>query len=162
MEIENNLALTVKSALPQLAGDITYNDFAKMFLTPGCVSQAGNMYQEGVRLSRRMAVKFSIGHGIYYTFLNGVQIYMWDGHAPKVVAQESFCDYRWNEDSIRRTLERMVKGYLVNQCKIQGVQGVSDSDLGRCAKELVGDMQQTTMLLGRGVATGTGTLSLKG
>lgn len=83
----NALITAVKSALPSLGNNITYNQVAKMFLTPGYTSAAGNTYQEGLRLSKYLAINFSIGHGYYYTFLNGIRLYIWDGQKPKLVKE---------------------------------------------------------------------------
>ena len=51
--MENSLVLaTVKSKFPSFNGTgITYNDVSRMFLTPAWVSNAGNAYQEGLRIS---------------------------------------------------------------------------------------------------------------
>lgn len=146
--MENKLAVAVKNALPQLSGNITYNEAANLFLTPGYVSQAGNMYQEGVRLSRRMAVKFSIGHGIYHTFLNGIQVYMWDEGKPKMVAHKDYNNFWWSESEAQRELKSVVKSYLVNESKLLGVHGVSETDFNRLSDDLVGETRQTTALIG--------------
>ena len=146
--MENKLALAVKNALPQLSGNITYNEAANLFLTPGYVSQAGNMYQEGVRLSRRMAVKFSIGHGYYHTFLNGIQVYMWDGGKPKIVAHRCYYNFWWSEQDAQRELKNVVKSYLVNESKLLGVHGISEADFNRLSDDLVGETRQTTALIG--------------
>ena len=146
--MDNKLALAVKNALPQLSGDITYNEAANLFLSPGYVSQAGNMYQEGVRLSRRMAVKFSIGHGYYHTFLNGIQVYIWDGGKPKIVAHRCYYNFWWSEQDAQRELKNVVKNYLLNESKIQGYLGVSEEDINRLADNHVGETRQTTALIG--------------
>jgi hypothetical protein len=160
--MENSLTLTVKNALPQLAGSITYNDVPKMFLTPGYVSQAGNMYQEGVRLSRRMAVKFSIGHGYAHSFLNGIQVYVWDGSKPKMVAQRTYSNFWWSERDTNLAVKDVVKEYLINESKVQGVNGISDKDFDKIASDLVGDALQTTVMLGNQVLTSNNVLQLKG
>ena len=68
--MENSLVLaTVKSKFPSFNGTgITYNDVSRMFLTPAWVSNAGNAYQEGLRLSDKIAVTYNIGHGYAHTF----------------------------------------------------------------------------------------------
>ena len=146
--MENKLALAVKSALPMLSGDITYNQAANMFLTPGYMSLAGNVYQQGVRLSRRMAVKFSIGHGYYHTFLNGIQVYMWDGGKPKMVAHRCYSNFWWSESEAQRELKSVVKSYLLNESKLLGVHGISEADFNRLSDDLVGETRQTTALIG--------------
>lgn len=146
--MENKLALAVKSALPMLSGDITYNQAANMFLTPGYMSLAGNVYQQGVRLSRRMAVKFSIGHGYYHTFLNGIQVYIWDGGKPKMVAHRCYSNFWWSESEAQRELKSVVKSYLLNESKLLGVHGISEADFNRLSDDLVGETRQTTALIG--------------
>lgn len=153
--MENNLALAVKSALPQLAGNITYNQAANMFLTPGYMSLAGNVYQQGVRLSRRMAVKFSIGHGYYHTFLNGIQVYMWDGGKPKMVAHRCYSNFWWSESEAQRELKSVVKSYLLNESKLLGVHGISEADFNRLSDDLVGETRQTTALIGSQIIPNT-------
>ena len=153
--MENKLALAVKSALPMLSGDITYNQAANMFLTPGYMSLAGNVYQQGVRLSRRMAVKFSIGHGYYHTFLNGIQVYMWDGGKPKMVAHRCYSNFWWSESEAQRELKSVVKSYLLNESKLLGVHGISEADFNRLSDDLVGETRQTTVLIGSQIIPNT-------
>ena len=153
--MENKLALAVKSALPMLSGDITYNQAANMFLTPGYMSLAGNVYQQGVRLSRRMAVKFSIGHGYYHTFLNGIQVYMWDGGKPKMVAHRCYSNFWWSESEAQRELKSVVKSYLLNESKLLGVHGISEADFNRLSDDLVGETRQTTALIGSQIIPNT-------
>ena len=146
--MENQLALAVRNALPQLSGNITYNEAANLFLTQGYVSQAGNMYQEGVRLSRRMAVKFSIGHGYYHTFLNGIQVYMWDGGKPKMVAHRCYSNFWWSESEAQRELKSVVKSFLLNESKLQGYHGITEAGFNQMTDELVGETRETTALIG--------------
>lgn len=153
--MENKLALAVKSALPMLSGDITYNQAANMFLTPGYMSLAGNVYQQGVRLSRRMAVKFSIGHGYYHTFLNGIQVYIWDGGKPKMVAHRCYSNFWWSESEAQRELKSVVKSYLLNESNLLGVHGISEADFNRLSDDLVGETRQTTALIGSQIIPNT-------
>ena len=153
--MDNKLALAVKSALPMLSGDITYNQAANMFLTPGYMSLAGNVYQQGVRLSRRMAVKFSIGHGYYHTFLNGIQVYMWDSGKPKMVAHRCYSNFWWSESEAQRELKSVVKSYLLNESKLLGVHGISEADFNRLSDDLVGETRQTTVLIGSQIIPNT-------
>ena len=146
--MENNLAIAVKSALPMLSGNITYNQAANMFLTPGYMSLAGNVYQQGVRLSRRMAVKFDIGHGWCHSFLNGIQVYMWDDGKPKIVAHRCYSNFWWSEYDAQQELKSVVKSYLVNESKLLGIHGITENDFSRLTDELVGETRKTTALIG--------------
>ena len=146
--MENNLAIAVKSALPMLSGNLTYNQAANMFLTPGYMSLAGNVYQQGVRLSRRMAVKFDIGHGWCHSFLNGIQVYMWDDGKPKIVAHRCYSNFWWSEYDAQQELKSVVKSYLVNESKLLGLHGITENDFSRLTDELVGETRKTTALIG--------------
>ena len=144
----NSLIVAAKSALPSLANNVTYNDAAKMFLTPGYTSAAGNTYQEGLRLSRYLAVDYSIGHGWRHSFLNGVKLYIWDNNKPKLVAHRSFSCYFLSQDAINYETERIVKEHLKSSCKVLGLGNATDSELTKLSKALVSETMNTTQLIG--------------
>jgi hypothetical protein len=160
--MNNALILSAQNAFPQLAYNVTYNQVANMLLTPGYVSAAGNMYQEGVRLSKRLAVKFSIGHGWAHTFMNGIELYAWDGMNLRVVAHRCYSNFWWCEEDIRAEVVSVVMSYLRTQSLIQGVYGIPDSEFRRMATELVNDTQKTTELIGSHSISGNVSLCLKG
>lgn len=160
--MNNALILSAQKALPQLACNVTYNQVAKMLLTPGYVSAAGNMYQEGVRISKRLAVRFSIGHGWAHTFMNGIQLYAWDGMSLRVVAHRCYDNFWWREEAIRREVISMITSYLRTQIQIQGIYGVSEADIRKLAVDLADDTQKTTELIGNQVSAGNTPLCLKG
>lgn len=147
---DNALVTAVKSALPALGNNITYNQLAKMFLTPGYTSAAGNTYQEGLRLSKYMAVNFSIGHGYSRSFLNGIRLYIWDGQKPKLVKERVFSCYFWSEADARFETAKMLKEYLASSCRLLGLGDPTDSELTRLSEALVGETTKTTQLIGCG------------
>ena len=144
----NSLIVAAKSALPSLANNVTYNDAAKMFLTPGYTSAAGNTYQEGLRLSRYLAVDYSIGHGWRHSFLNGVKLYIWDNNKPKLVAHRTFSCYYLSQESINYETVRIVKEHLKSSCKVLGLGNATDSELTKLSKALVSETMNTTQLIG--------------
>ena len=144
----NALIVAAKSALPSLGNNVTYNDAAKMFLSSGYTSQAGNTYQEGVRLSRYIAVDYSIGHGYCRSFLNGVRLYIWDNNKPKLVAHRTFDCYFLSESAIKYETARIVKEHLKNSCKVLGLGNATDSELTRLSQALVSETMNTTQLIG--------------
>jgi len=150
MTMENSLMLAVKSALPSLGKDITYNQVARMFLEAGYVSAAGNMYQDGVRLSKYFIVKFNIGHGYCYTFLNGIQLYIWDGTKPKLVSHKSFNCYVWSDQAAREETADMVMSYLRSSCMLLGLGNATDAQLRELSEALVMETERTTALIGCG------------
>ena len=148
--MENSLVLAAKSALPTLSGEITYSQAARMFLSPGYVSCAGNMYQEGLRLSRYIAVDYSIGHGYAHSFLNGIRLYTWDGNRPKLVAQRSFDCHFWNQADVTEQTVKIVKEHLRSSCALLGLGNPSDAELRRLSESLVGETEKATCLIGSG------------
>lgn len=100
--MENSLVLsTVKSKLPSFNGTgIIYNDVARMFLTPAWVSNAGNAYQEGLRISDKIAVTYNIGHGYAHTFLNGIRLFRYEGGKTMLIGERNFNNYWWNERDV--------------------------------------------------------------
>ncbi len=152
MTMENNsLVLAAKSALPSLGSNVTYSQVANMFLSTGYTSAAGNMYQEGLRLSKYVAVNFSIGHGYCRSFLNGIRIFTWDGQRPKLVKEKTFSCYFWSESAAKEESIGMLKEYLKNSCKMLGLGQPSDSELRRLSESLIGETTETTQLIGSGV-----------
>ncbi len=152
MNMNNNALVTaVRSALPALGNNITYNQVAKMFLTPGYTSAAGNTYQEGLRLSKYLAVNFSIGHGYCHSFLNCIRLYIWDGQKPKLVKERFFSCFFWNEEAARAETAEMLKEYLASSCRLLGLGNPTDSELTRLSETLVGETSRTTQLIGCGV-----------
>ena len=81
-----SLSHVVDKALPALSGSsVTYNAQNNIFLTNGYTSAAGNTYYQGIRLSDRIIVKYSIGEGYAHTFLNGVEVYGYNGLDKKLI-----------------------------------------------------------------------------
>lgn len=146
----NSLIVAAKSALPSLANNVTYSDAAQMFLSPGYTSAAGNTYQEGLRLSRYLAVDYSIGHGWRHSFLNGVKLYIWDNNKPKLVAHRTFSCYFLSESAINYETQTIVKEHLKNSCKMLGFENATDAQLTEISRALVSETQETTQLIGHG------------
>ena len=125
--MEKSLVLsTAKSALPSFcAHGVTYNDIAKMFLTPAWVSQAGNAYQEGLRISDKIAVTYNIGHGYAHTFLNGIRIFRYEQGKTVLISEREFYNYCWSENGVKHETAMLLAEYISNQCKMLG-QGAPD------------------------------------
>ena len=144
----NSLIVAAKAALPSLGNNVTNNDAAKMFLSPGYTSAAGNTYQEGLRLSRYLAIDYSIGHGWCRSFLNGIKLYVWDNNKPKLVSHKSFSCYFLSESAINYETVRIVKEHLKSSCKLLGLGNPTDSELTKLSEALVSETMKTTQLIG--------------
>ena len=146
----NSLVLsTAKSALPSFsANGVNYNDIAKMFLTPAWCSQAGNAYQEGLRISDKIAVTYNIGHGYAHTFLNGIRIFRYEGGKTVLIGERSFCNYWWNDSGVNNETAELLTEYLESQCKILGLGTPDKSYVKQVATAFVDETVKGTKLLG--------------
>lgn len=87
MNIAANLTAVVERALPALSGsNVTYNKQHNIYLSDAYTSAMGNTYYQGIRLSNRIIISYSIGEGYLYTFLNGIRIYGFNGTDKKLIA----------------------------------------------------------------------------
>lgn len=147
---DNALVLAVKSAFPSLGNNVTYNQAANMFLSPGYTSAAGNTYQQGLRLSRYLAIEFSICYGYCRTFLNGIRLYIWDNNTPKLVKQKLYSSYFWSEAAAKSEVVDMLANYLRSSCRMLGLGTPTDSQLRQLSEALVGETTRATQLIGCG------------
>ena len=144
--MSTSLALVAAKALPALSGSsLTYNPEKNVFLTLGYTSAAGNTYFRAIRFSKRLAVYYHLGIGDFYTFLNGITLFCWDGQKAKIIAQKtwggrdnwvSFSEHFAKEQSIL-----MLKDYLAGQAKMLGTQ-VCEQHLLSFAREMIDETQR--------------------
>ena len=81
-----NLSRVVDTVFPTLSGSsLTYKAQKNIFITNGFTSAAGNTYYQGIRVSDRIAIKYNIGQGYYHTFLNGIEVFGYDGTKTKLI-----------------------------------------------------------------------------
>ena len=119
--ITTSLSRVVDTALPSLSGSsVTYNAQKNIFLTEGYTSAAGNAYFQGIRASDRIAIKYNIGVGYLHTFLNGIEVYGYDGRNAKLIGSRSFNCYFFNERNARMEAIGIVIDYMKGQAKMLG------------------------------------------
>lgn len=134
----SNTSLTtlVNQVLPTASGNVIYNAEKHMFLTEGYTSAMGHTYFQGIQLSDRVAVLYSIGVGGYGwnpTFLNGVTVYCFDGKEKKVIGKWAPTYYEFYSDSTAKYIAtELLLNYLKSQMKIKGIQ-ISDQELSKFA-----------------------------
>ena len=149
--MENSLVLsTAKSFLPAFnANGVSYNDIAKMFLTPAWCSAAGNAYQEGLRLSNKIAVTYSIGHGYARTFLNGIRIFRYEGGKPVLMGERAFSCYFWSDYGVNNETVNLLTDCLESQCKVLGLGTPNRDYVRQLASAFVSETVKGTALLGK-------------
>lgn len=112
--------------LPAFAGrNLHYNQQHNIFLTDGFTSAAGNTYFHGIRLDDRLAVAYSFGQGYCYLFLNGIDLYCWNGTNQKLISSEGYNCFVFNEIVARNRCVHMLRNFLAAQAKM----------LGKCVSE---------------------------
>lgn len=121
--MEKSLVLAAaKSSLPSFTANcVTYNDIAKMFLTPGWASTAGNVYQEGLRISDKIAVTYNIGHGYAHTFLNGIRIFRYKEGKTILIGERHFFNYWWSDKGVNDETVTLLAEYIQSQCRVLGL-----------------------------------------
>ena len=115
----NNLANLVQKVMPGISG-VTYNEKKNIFLTNGYTSAAGNTYFQGVRLSERIVVKENVGVGYCRTFINGIQIFGFNGKDLQLITSKCYDCTFYDETFIRNECVGMVNEFLKNQCRPNG------------------------------------------
>lgn len=134
-----NLTRLVEKSLPAMSGSkVSYNSKNNIFLTNGYTSAAGNTYYQGIRLSDRIVVKYDLGQGYMYLFLNGIQIYGYNGTGTTLLASRAFHSTCFDEGFAKRQCVDMVLEYLKGQMRLTGTS-VSDLQVSQFANSLVGE-----------------------
>lgn len=140
----------LSTILPSIAnGNATYNDIAKMFLTQGWQSMAGNVYQEGMRLSDKIVVKYNIGHGYCHTFLNGVNIYGFDGTQMRLLVSDNSynCCY-WSEGVVKGETVRLLEKFFEGYCRANGCYDENRQAIREIAAQFVDETIRSTEAIG--------------
>ena len=134
----DNLKKFINEALPAVSGSsLTYNADSNMFLSTGYTSAMGHTYFQGIQLSGRVAVVYSVGRGAYGNnplFLNSVSVYCFDGKAKKLIGVWDPFDWHFYSQSLAQSVATdLLFNYLKSQLSLQGAS-ISDSDLLSFAK----------------------------
>ena len=131
--MNTTLEKLVNQTLPSVSSSsVTYNAERNMFLTSGYTSGMGHTYFQGIHLSDRVAVVYSIGQGGYgYNpyFLNGVTVYCFDGKEKKIIGKWAPYGWAFYDDCLaQRIATELLYDYLKSQMKLQGAY-ISDREL---------------------------------
>lgn len=164
MYINSNsmIVSTIKSALPAYNnGRATYDQISKMFLSSGWQSAAGNVYLEGARVSNNLVVKYNIGYGYCYKFLNGINLYAYDGNRLKLIASDnSYYNFVWNDSLVRSETIGLLQRMLLDQCRIAGCRIVNMLELERIASGLIDETIKSTEAAGNQLLASSGSHTL--
>ena len=132
-----SISRVADAALPSLSGSsVTYNAQKNIFLTNGYTSAAGNTYYQGIRASNRIAIKYNIGEGYLHTFLNGIEVYGYDGRNAKLIGSRFYnCNF-FSEANAKREAVEIVVDYMKGQAKMLGTS-VDNNQLKQFSLQVV-------------------------
>lgn len=126
------LTQLVKQVLPELrATGVTYNAERGIFLTNGYTSQAGNTYFQCIRPSDRIIITYNLGVGYYYTFLNEVSLYCFNGNNIELINTWTHkpSEYKiYSDYQVQDIATQLLFNYLKSQAQMNG-NYISDSEL---------------------------------
>ncbi len=96
-----------------------WNEGQKMFISSEYESTAGNRYYKGLRFCEQLVIIETVGLYHTWTYIDGIEIYAFDGKKPKLVGKRQFDKEFYNTDFIKEQTEQMVSEYLRGQIKMQ-------------------------------------------
>ncbi|MDP1621202.1 MAG: hypothetical protein Q8M08_02565 [Bacteroidales bacterium] len=140
MNTNNQVTVLADKAMPAAfkTAELTFNAGKNIFLTQGYTSQAGNTYYQGVRFSDRIIITQQLGQGYYYTFLNGIRIFGFNGKEVTLIAEKSFHCCVYSESYVKSESENLIKDFLKSQAAISGSM-VDIQQLDTFAQSLVAE-----------------------
>lgn len=106
---------------PRTANTPIWNEAMHMFIINEHESAAGNRSYDGIRIADRFVIIEHIGHYHSFTYINGVEIYAFDGSSRQLIAKDQLDTY-YNKELIRATTEKMLKDYIASQMKLVNAQ----------------------------------------
>lgn len=98
-----------------------WNEGQKMFISSEYESASGNRYYKGLRFCEQLAIVETVGIYHTWTYIDGIEIYVFDGRRPKLVGKRQYEKQFYNSVFIQSETEQMVGDYLRGQLKLQNV-----------------------------------------
>ena len=99
-----------------------WDDGRKMFICDEYESAAGNRYYKGVRFCENLVVVEKVGEYHNFTYLDGIEIYAFDGQTLKLVQKREYDKQFRSEDFVREESVSMLEKYLESTAKMMGQQ----------------------------------------
>lgn len=98
-----------------------WNEGQKMFISSEYESASGNRYYKGLRFCEQLVVVETVGLYHTWTYIDGLEIYVFDGRKPKLVGKRQYAKTFYNADFIKDQTIQMVSDYIQGQIKLQNV-----------------------------------------
>lgn len=133
MTTNTSIQLFVSKVLPERT---VYSKERNMFLANAYTSAAGNTYFQGIRLNDRIKIKYDLGQGYAYLFLNGIHIYGFDGDKERLLNARFYHCQGYYESFAKNECISMIKEYMQTQLKLSGVT-MNERDINEFSNTLV-------------------------
>lgn len=123
-----------------------WNEGQKMFISSEYESAAGNRYYKGLRFCEQLAIIEIVGLYHTWTYIDGIEIYAFDGKKPKLVGKRQYDKTFYKLEFIKEQTEQLVADYIHGQIKIQDVsvpilrvKEEAKTIVGRCYTSFLSD-----------------------
>lgn len=128
---------SVSRLLPISNGDmLRYDSVNRLYYTNGWTSAACNTYNRGFRISSRLVIEMRIGQGYCRTFINGISIYIFNGHSIELINSKNYDCCFFSNMFIDSECKKMVEEYVTSQKKLLGAY-ISESEIKRVSSAMV-------------------------
>lgn len=121
-----------------------WNESLKMFITNEYESAAGNRYYDGVRISDRVVIVEHVGMYHSFTYIDGLDIFMYDGEELKLIVQEKYDKQFYNAEFIRERTKIALHNYARSQA-VMGGTTVSDELIAQEVNAVVANSYQSLL-----------------
>ncbi|MGL5980123.1 MAG: hypothetical protein ACRCZY_04450 [Phocaeicola sp.] len=113
-----------------------WDESQRMFITSEYESVAGNRYYKGIRFSDRLVIVEKIGLYHTWTYIDGIELYVFDGKKHQLIGSNSFEKVFHSKDFVKGELKKMLVDYVLSQAKLHGVIIESESATERAERFL--------------------------
>lgn len=113
-----------------------WNEGQKMFIADEYESAAGHRYYKGIRFCENLAIVEMVGDYHSFTYIDGVEIYGFDGKERRLIGKRQYDKHFYNQDFIKQEAKEMMEQYIRSQMKIGSVN-IADASVKAKADEMV-------------------------
>ncbi len=92
-----------------------YDDAQKMFISSAYTSAAGHSYYKGLRFTDRIVMIEQIGTYYNWTYIDGVELYAFNGTEKVLIAKKQFEKEFYNMERIKTEVKQMLFDYFRSQ-----------------------------------------------
>ena len=99
----------------------------KMFICDEYESANGNRYYKGVRFCNRVAVVEKVGLYHNWTYIDGIELYAFNGKKLELIQKRDYDKVFRNEDFVRMETQGMMRDFLAGVLKTQNMHMDSEN-----------------------------------